>query len=71
MGNCSGPPRSGISDLRQVHNDISIIQTVQDTVPDPKPYERLDEDHTYSPGCAEFESIKLYEPNKGYGDPLY
>ena len=70
VGNCSGPPRSGISDLRQAHNDISIIQTVQDTVPAPEPYEKLDEDHTYSPGCAEFENIPLYPHNKGFGDPL-
>ena len=71
VGKCSGAPRSGISDLRQVHQDISIIQTVQDTVPDPKPYEKLDEAHTYSPGCAEFETIDLYPNNKGYGDPIY
>lgn len=71
VGNCSGPPRSGISDLRSAHNDISIIQTVQDTVPAPTPYEKLDEEHTYSPGCAEFENIKIYPPHKGFGDPLY
>jgi len=71
VGKCSGAPRSGISDLRQAHQDISIIQTVQDTVPDPKPYEKLDEAHTYSPGCAEFENIELYPNNKGYGDPIY
>ncbi len=71
VGNCSGPPRSGISDLRQVHNDISIIQTVQDTVPCPEPYEKLDESHTYSPGCADFEDIYLYPATKGYGDPIY
>ena len=71
VGKCSGAPRSGISDLRQAHQDISIIQTVQDTVPDPKPYEKLDEAHTYSPGCAEFEDIELYPNNKGYGDPIY
>lgn len=71
VGNCSGAPRSGISDLRSAHNDISIIQTVQDTVPAPAPYEKLDEEHTYSPGCAEFENIPLYPNNKGYGDPLF
>lgn len=71
VGNCSGAPRSGISDLRSVHNDISIIQTVQDTVPAPTRYEKLDEEHTYSPGCAEFEDIPLYPANKGYGDPLF
>ena len=71
VGNCSGAPRSGISDLRQAHNDISIIQTVQDTVPAPEAYEKLDEAHTYSPGCADFEDIYLYPENKGYGDPIY
>ena len=71
VGNCSGPPRSGISDLRQAHQDISIIQPVQDTVPDPKPYEKLDEEHTYSPGCTEFEDIPLYAARYGFGDPVY
>ena len=32
---------------------------------------KLDEEHTYSPGCAEFETIDLYPNNKGYGDPSY
>jgi hypothetical protein len=71
VGNCSGPPKSGISDLRQAHNDISIIQTVQDTVPAPDAYEKLDEAHTYSPGCAEFEDIYIYPAAKGFGDPIY
>lgn len=71
VGNCSAPPRSGISDLRQVHNDVSITQTVQDTVPAPEKYEKLDEEHTYSPGCWEFEDIPLYPNNMGYGDPAY
>ena len=34
-------------------------------------YEKLDEAHTYSPGCADFEDIDIYPENKGYGDPLY
>jgi hypothetical protein len=71
IGNCSGPPASGISDLREAHNDISIVQTVQDTVPAPEPYEKLDEEHTYSPGCSEFENIPIYPPRKGFGDPIY
>ena len=71
VGQCSGPPRSGISDLKSAHNDISIIQTVQDTVPAPEPYEKLDEEHTYSPGCTEFEDIYIYPASKGYGDPVY
>ena len=71
VGNCSGPPASGISDLREAHNDISIIQTVQDTVPAPAPYEKLDEENTYSPGCAEFENIPIYPARKGFSDPVY
>ncbi len=71
VGDCSGPPASGISDLRAAHNDISIIQTVQDTVPAPVPYEKLDEENTYSPGCSEFEDIPLYPARKGFGDPIY
>ncbi len=71
VGNCSGPPRSGISDLRAAHNDVSIVQTVQDTVPAPEPYEKLDEEHTYSPGCSEFEDIYIYPSSKGFGDYLY
>ena len=70
IGRCSGAPASGISDLRSVHKDISIIQTVQDTVPDPKPYERLDEEHTYSPGCSDFSGY-IYPASKGFGDYLY
>ena len=32
------------------HNDISIVQPPQDTVPPPRPYKTLDDDNTYSPG---------------------
>ncbi len=71
VGNCSAPPESGISDLRVAHSDISIVQTVQDTVPAPEPYEKLDEAHTYSPGYTEFEEIYIYPPRKGFGDPAY
>jgi len=70
VGNASGPPRSGISDLRQAHNDVSIVQTVQDTVPAPKPYAKLDEDNTYSPGCSDFSGY-IYPSTQGYGDYLY
>ena len=68
VGNCSGPPVSCASDIRQAHNDISIIQTVQDTVPCPEPYDTLDEEHTYSPGCAEYKDIYIYPPQQGFGD---
>ena len=71
VGNASAPPKGGISDLRSVHNDISITQTVQDTVPAPEPYAKLDEEHTYSPGCTEFEDVYIYPPTQGYGDPIY
>lgn len=33
-----------------LHYDYSIIQTVQDTVPPPLPYDTLDDAHAYSPG---------------------
>ena len=32
------------------HADYNIVQTVQNTVPPPKPYRTLDDDNTYSPG---------------------
>jgi len=71
VGNASGPPRSGISDYRpDAHFDISIIQIVQDTVPSPKPYAKLDEENTYSPGCSDF-SGDIYPSTQGYGDYLY
>jgi hypothetical protein len=31
------------------HADYSVVQTVQDPVPPPLPYETLDDEHTYSP----------------------
>ena len=68
IGKCSGPPASGISDLRAVHNDISIVQTVQDTVPCPKPYKTLDEDNTYSKGCNDYKNCYIYPESQGYGD---
>jgi len=63
-------PRSGISDLRDAHNEISIVQTVQETAPLPKPYEKLDENNTYSPGCSDFSGY-IYPSTQGYGDYLY
>ena len=69
VGRCSGPPRSGISDLRSAHNDVSIIQTVQDTVPCPVPYDHLDEDNTYSKGYNDFSAgNSAYPSTGGYGD---
>lgn len=70
VGNASGPPRHGISDLRTIHDDLSIVQTVQDTVPVPELYKKLDEDHTYSPGCSDFSGF-IYPSTQGYGDYLY
>lgn len=67
VGRCSGPPKSGISDLRSAHNDVSIIQTVQDTVPCPVPYNTLDEENTYSPGYNDFSGDE-YPSTGGYGD---
>ena len=59
------------ADWHAANYDVLKIQTVQDTVPAPEAYEKLDEAHTYSPGCAEFEEISIYPDNKGYGDPIY
>ena len=68
IGRCS--TAADISDARAAHNDISIIQTVQDTVPAPEPYEKLDDEHTYSVGYNDF-SGPLYPSCGGYGDYLY
>ena len=68
VGRCSGPPRSGISDLRSAHNDVSIIQTVQDTVPCPVPYDTLSEENTYTPGYNDFSKENEYPSTGGYGD---
>jgi hypothetical protein len=68
VGQCSAPPTSGCSDVRQAHNDVSIIQTVQDTVPAPEPYAHLDEEHTYSPGCADYKNTTVYPSMQGFGD---
>ena len=62
------PP--GISDKRRAHSEVSIVQTVQDTTPPPKPYAKMDEDHTYSPGMSDF-SGPLYPNTQSYGDSLY
>jgi hypothetical protein len=70
VDSASSAPRSGISDLRAAHKEVSIVQTVQDTVPVPKPYEKLDEEHTYSPGCSDFSGY-IYPSTQGYGNYLY
>lgn len=70
LGNLSPVPGSGISDSRLAHSDISIVQTVQDTVPAPEPYERLNDEHSYSVGYNDF-SGPLYPSNRSYGDYLY
>lgn len=70
IGHMSTAPGSGISDERLAHSDISITQTVQDTVPDPMPYEKLDDEHSYSVGYNDF-SGPLYPSNRSYGDYLY
>ena len=70
-GKASAAPDTGISDCRDdAHRDVSIIQTVQDTTPPPKPYAKLDEENTYSPGCSDF-SGKIYPSSQTWGDYLY
>ena len=49
-----GPPGGGNSPLcaepGPLHHDLSMTQTVQNTVPWPEPYRTLDDENTYSPG---------------------
>lgn len=50
MGN--GPQlrtRPDCEDPGPLHNDWSLVQTVQNTVPWPEPYKTLDNDNTYTP----------------------
>ncbi len=68
LGKCSSCGNLG--DARVAHCDVSIVQPVQDTVPDPKPYERLDDEHSYSVGYNDF-SGELYPSCGSYGDYLY
>lgn len=68
IGRCSAA--ADISDARSAHDDISVVQTVQDTVPAPEPYEKLDDEHSYSAGYNDF-SGPLYPSNGSYGDYLY
>lgn len=49
LGDLGGYPGL-LTEPGTTHNDISIVQPPQDTVPPPKPYKTLDDDNTYSPG---------------------
>ena len=49
IGEVGGRPAQ-LSEPGLFHADYSIVQTVQNTVPPPKPYQTLDDDNTYSPG---------------------
>ena len=49
IGDLGGYP-GRLTEPGTLHYDYSVIQTVQDTVPPPLPYETLDDEHTYSPG---------------------
>lgn len=49
IGDLGGYP-DRLTEPGTLHYDYSIIQTVQDTVPPPLPYDTLDDAHTYSPG---------------------
>lgn len=49
IGEVGGRPAQ-LTEPGLFHADYSIVQTVQNTVPPPKPYVTLDEDNTYSPG---------------------
>jgi hypothetical protein len=49
IGDLGGYP-DRLTEPGTTHSDYSIVQTVQDTLPPPLPYETLDDGHTYSPG---------------------
>ena len=49
IGDLGGYP-DRLTEPGLTHLDYSIIQTVQDTVPPPLPYDTMDDSHTYSPG---------------------
>lgn len=46
-GPLGGPP---CTDVGPLHNNASMTQTVQNTVPWPEPYHTLDDDNSYAPG---------------------
>ena len=49
LGDLGGYPGL-LTEPGTTHNDISIVQPPQDTVPPPKPYKTLNDDNTYSVG---------------------
>ena len=50
IGDLGGYPDRLTEPDARPHNDYSVVQAIQDTVPPPKPYKTLDDDNTYSPG---------------------
>ena len=49
VGELGGRPAQ-LTEPGMLHADYTVVQTVQDTVPAPKPYHTMDNDNTYSPG---------------------
>ncbi len=49
VGELGGRPAQ-LMEPGMLHADYTVVQTVQDTVPAPKPYRTMDNDNTYSPG---------------------
>ena len=49
VGELGGRPAQ-LTEPGMLHADYTVVQTVQDTVPAPKPYRTMDNDNTYSPG---------------------
>lgn len=49
VGELGGRPAQ-LTEPGLLHADYTIVQTVQDTVPAPKPYQTMDDENTYSPG---------------------
>lgn len=49
VGELGGRPAQ-LTEPGMLHADYTVVQTVQDTVPAPKPYATMDNDNTYSPG---------------------
>ncbi len=49
VGELGGRPAQ-LAEPGLFHADYTVVQTVQDTVPAPKPYKTMDNDNTYSPG---------------------
>ncbi len=49
VGELGGRPAQ-LTEPGMLHADYTVVQTVQDTVPAPKPYQTMDDNNTYSPG---------------------